>query len=48
MKYMLSLLLAFAFGFLCRRTGIEAPAPPTLEGCLLILAITVGYWLGGR
>lgn len=39
----IGLLLAFAVGAVCRRLDIPVPAPPSVYGVLLILAITLGY-----
>lgn len=42
-KYVLGILIALALGALCRWMDIPVPAPPTVYGALLILAITLGY-----
>ena len=39
----IGLILAFAVGAVCRRLDIPVPAPPSVYGVLLILAITLGY-----
>ena len=44
----LGFLLAFAIGFGCRVAGIPSPAPPRLEGALLVVAMTAGYLLTDR
>ena len=41
------LLLAFAIGVGCRMLDIPLPAPPRLQGALLVLAMTVGFLAGG-
>jgi XapX domain-containing protein len=42
-KPIVGLVLAFAFGFVCRVFGIPSPAPPVILGALLVMAMTVGY-----
>ena len=39
----LGVLLALVIGAFCRWLKIPIPAPPSLYGVLLILAITLGY-----
>jgi XapX domain-containing protein len=48
MKALIGLLLAFAIGVFCRYAGIPVPAPPVLEGAILVLAMTVGYMIANR
>ena len=53
MKILLGLALGFAIGLGCRMLGIPSPAPPVLEGALLVIAMTAGYaavdrWLARR
>ena len=48
MKLMLGLLLGLAIGFGCRWLGIPVPAPPVLQGALLVVAMTAGYQLADR
>ncbi len=43
MKLALALVLALLIGAACRYFEIPVPAPPRLQGALLILAITLGY-----
>ena len=43
MKLLIGLVLGFAIGALCHMSGIPAPAPPVIEGALLVVAMTVGY-----
>lgn len=38
-----ALILAFVIGLACRRFDIPAPAPPRIEGALLVLAMTAGF-----
>lgn len=45
MKVLIAILLALMIGAACRLLEIPLPAPPTLLGVGLILAITVGYML---
>jgi XapX domain-containing protein len=42
-KALIGLILSFVFGAFCRYGGIPAPAPPTILGVLLILAMTLGF-----
>ena len=39
----LGLLLAFGIGFGCRWLDIPVPAPPRLEGALLVVAMSAGF-----
>lgn len=48
MKVLVAVLLAFLIGAVCRLFEIPLPAPPTLLGVGLILAITVGYIAADR
>lgn len=48
MVALLGLALALAIGVVCRITDIPVPAPPKLQGALLVLAMTVGFWVGDR
>jgi XapX domain-containing protein len=43
----LGLLLALGIGIACRLVDIPLPAPPRLEGALLVLAMSLGYLAGG-
>ncbi|CAN5328960.1 hypothetical protein BH24PSE2_BH24PSE2_01600 [soil metagenome] len=47
-----SLLLALVIGAACRRFDIPLPAPPTLAGAVLVVALTSGFvaadWLLAR
>jgi XapX domain-containing protein len=43
LKIAIGLVLGFGIGVLCRVAVIPAPAPPVLEGALLVVAMTVGY-----
>jgi XapX domain-containing protein len=38
MKYAAAIGCAFMIGLLCRRFGIECPAPPTIKGALMVAA----------
>ena len=42
-NFVFGVLLAFAIGAACRWLRVPIPAPPSLYGVLLILAITLGY-----
>ncbi|MEM1114502.1 MAG: DUF1427 family protein [Pseudomonadota bacterium] len=48
MKLLLGLALGFAIGGLCFLFTVPAPAPPVIEGALLVVAMTVGYGLMDR
>ena len=48
MKLAIGLLLGLCIGLGCRWLGIPAPAPPALEGALLVVAMTTGYQLADR
>ncbi|HEX2838147.1 MAG TPA: DUF1427 family protein [Phycisphaerales bacterium] len=43
MKVMIAAIVAFVVGFGCRWFDIPAPAPPVLQGALLVVAMTLGY-----
>mgnify|MGYP001054255680 CR=1 FL=1 len=43
LKLLFAALIAFGIGFGCRWFKLPVPAPPTLAGVLLVVAITVGY-----
>jgi len=42
----IAFLLAFSLGSACRYFDIPLPAPPTVGGAFLILALTGGYVVG--
>ncbi|MCP3141890.1 DUF1427 family protein [Pyxidicoccus xibeiensis] len=48
MQLMIGPLLALAIGAGCRLLDIPLPAPPKLQGALLVVAMTVGYLLGDQ
>ncbi|MFK8017642.1 MAG: DUF1427 family protein [Gammaproteobacteria bacterium] len=39
----IGVLLGLAIGFACRWFDIPSPAPPTIMGALLVVAMTLGY-----
>jgi XapX domain-containing protein len=43
----IGLLLALAIGAGCRWLDIPLPAPPRLQGALLVVAMSAGYLAGG-
>lgn len=45
MKLLIGAVLAFLIGAGCRFFDIPAPAPPALQGALLVVAMTFGYIL---
>lgn len=47
MKLMIAAAVAFIVGFGCRWFDIPAPAPPMLQGALLVVAMTLGYMGAG-
>jgi XapX domain-containing protein len=42
-KTLLGLVLGLTIGALCRVMEIPSPAPPVLQGALLVLAMTLGH-----
>lgn len=46
MMAMVGLVLALAIGAGCRLLDIPLPAPPKLQGALLVLAMTLGFVAG--
>jgi XapX domain-containing protein len=42
-KTLLGLVLGLAIGAVCRALEIPSPAPPVLQGALLVLAMTLGH-----
>ncbi len=40
--------LGLVIGFVCRYFDIPSPAPPKMVGALLVLAMTLGFMLGGH
>jgi XapX domain-containing protein len=50
-KTVLGLLLGLGIGAGCRYLDVPSPAPPVLQGALLVVAMTLGYiaadrWMG--
>lgn len=43
---LLALVVALAIGVACRMADIPLPAPPRLEGALLVVAMTLGVIVG--
>lgn len=43
MMTLLGLALALAIGLGCRLLDVPLPAPPKLQGALLVLAMTAGF-----
>lgn len=48
MKLLFGLILGFAIGALCFVFSVPAPAPPVIQGALLVVAMTLGYGLMDR
>jgi XapX domain-containing protein len=46
MVSLLGLALALAIGIGCRLLDIPLPAPPRLQGALLVVAMTLGFLTG--
>jgi XapX domain-containing protein len=44
----LGIVAALLIGAGCRLLDIPSPAPPKLQGALLVVAMTLGYLLGER
>ena len=42
------IVAALVIGAGCRLLDIPSPAPPKLQGALLVVAMTLGYLLGGK
>jgi XapX domain-containing protein len=45
--FLIGMLLALGIGIGCRLLDIPLPAPPRLQGALLVLAMTLGFFAGG-
>ena len=43
LKYLISLVIAFLLGLVCKLWGLPVPAPPMLLGALMISAMTLGF-----
>ncbi|MEO1575779.1 MAG: DUF1427 family protein [Pseudomonadota bacterium] len=43
----LGIALGLGIGFACRWFDIPSPAPPTLAGAALVVAMTLGYLAAG-
>jgi XapX domain-containing protein len=43
---LVGLMLALALGAGCRLLDIPVPAPPRIEGALLVVAMTLGFLAG--
>ena len=48
MKIAIALVIAFAIGFSSGWFEIPAPAPPTLNGAALEMAMSIGYMSGSK
>lgn len=42
----IGVLLGLTIGAICRWLDIPVPAPPKIEGALLVVAMTLGFTLG--
>ena len=45
MKFVIGLLVSFLVGAGCRYFELPAPAPPMLQGAMLVVAMTLGFVL---
>ena len=45
MKFVIGLLVSFLVGAGCRYFELPAPAPPMLQGAMLVVAMTLGFAL---
>jgi XapX domain-containing protein len=43
MKFLIALVIAFLIGAACRYFELPAPAPPALQGALLVMAMSLGF-----
>jgi XapX domain-containing protein len=46
MVSLLGMVLALAIGIGCRLLDIPLPAPPKIQGALLVVAMTLGFLVG--
>jgi XapX domain-containing protein len=44
---LVGVLVALGIGVACRLLDLPLPAPPTFRGALLVMAMTVGFLVGG-
>jgi len=47
-RILIGLLLSFVVGVGCRLLVIPVPSPPVLSGALLVVMMSLGYWLVDR
>lgn len=47
-RLLVGMLLGLMIGLGCRWLGIPVPAPPMLQGALLVVAMTAGYAIADR
>lgn len=45
MKFVIGLVVSFLIGASCRYFELPAPAPPMLQGAMLVVAMTLGFVL---
>lgn len=45
---LVGIFAALLIGAGCRTFDIPSPSPPKLQGALLVVAMTLGYLLGGQ
>lgn len=48
LKLGIGIVLGLGIGLGCHWLGIPAPAPPVIEGALLVVAMTAGYEIADR
>lgn len=47
-KYIAGVGISFLFGVVTRKLQVPSMAPMTYYGCLLVAAMTSGYFIGGK
>ena len=47
-KWIVAFVVAVVVGFACGYFEVPAPAPPTLVGAMLVVAMSVGYMAGSK
>ncbi len=45
MNEVIGIVMAFSIGAICRYFDLPLPAPPNIQGALLVLAVTLGFML---
>lgn len=42
-KIIIGFVVSFFIGFFCNLSGVPLPAPPIIQGSVLVLSMTIGY-----